>query len=101
MTVDVWFAGNTLSYVEGGGQLWIHLNWALSLIDAGCRVTWVELDDPETDRDAVATATTQLADRLRVFGLADRFHVVGERPGEHVITQSEARERLSAADLLV
>jgi len=101
MTIDVWLAGNTLSYVEGGGQLWIHLNWALSLTDAGCRVTWVELDDPEADRDAIAAATAQLVDRLRAFGLADRFHVVGSRPGDHVISPAEARERLSEADLLL
>src|SRR5436190_9374972 len=101
MTIDVCLAGNTPSYVEGAGQLWIHLNWAMSLADAGCRVTWVELDDPEADRDAITSATALLVDRLSAFGLADRFHVVGSRPGSRVIAPSEARERIAETDLLL
>ena len=49
MSLDVWLAANTITYVRGAGQLWIYLNWALSLVDAGCRVTWVELAETPAD----------------------------------------------------
>ena len=29
MSVTVWLLANTLSYPEGGGHLWVYLNWAL------------------------------------------------------------------------
>lgn len=32
----------TLGYPEGGGHLWVYLNWALSLRALGCRVLWLE-----------------------------------------------------------
>jgi hypothetical protein len=33
---------NTLAYPQGGGHLWVYLNWALSLRALGCRVIWLE-----------------------------------------------------------
>ena len=72
MTTDVWLAGNTLLYLEGAGQLWIHLNWALSLADSWCRVTWVELaESPDIEANAVA-----LRQRLAPFGLDDALRVI-------------------------
>jgi hypothetical protein len=32
----------TLGYPEGGGHLWVYLNWALSLRALDCRVIWLE-----------------------------------------------------------
>jgi hypothetical protein len=32
----------TLGYPQGGGHLWVYLNWALSLQALGCRVIWLE-----------------------------------------------------------
>ena len=102
MTVEVWLAGNTLSYVEGAGQLWIHLNWALSLIDAGCRVTWIELVEDDADPHATALAAAGLAERLNTFGLADRLRILGRSStGAYVIDRNAAREQLAEADLLV
>src|ERR1051325_1450335 len=38
---------NTVGYPQGGGHLWVYLNWALALRAAGCRVVWLEgVDDP-------------------------------------------------------
>jgi len=33
---------NTIAYPNGGGHLWVYLQWALSLRALGCRVTWLE-----------------------------------------------------------
>ncbi|HEX9349995.1 MAG TPA: hypothetical protein VF877_01845 [Gaiellaceae bacterium] len=33
---------NTLAYPQGGGHLWVYLNWALSLQALDCRVIWLE-----------------------------------------------------------
>ena len=32
----------TLGYPQGGGHLWVYVNWALSLQALGCRVIWLE-----------------------------------------------------------
>ena len=32
----------TLGYPQGGGHLWVYLNWALSLQALGCHVIWLE-----------------------------------------------------------
>ena len=43
---------NTLSYPEGGGHLWVYLNWALGLRSLGCQVIWLEDTDPRVRADA-------------------------------------------------
>jgi len=41
---------NTIGYPQGGGHLWVYLNWALALRAIGCRVIWLEgVDDAEGD----------------------------------------------------
>lgn len=63
----------TLGYPQGGGHLWVYLNWALSLQAVGCRVIWLEdigemaatRPPPQVERD-IAT----LAERLEACGLA-------------------------------
>src|SRR3989475_7387679 len=61
----------TLAYLQGGGHLWVYLQWALGLQALGCRVIWLEgIDprDPEHDRrEKVAT----LKGRLKPYGLAE------------------------------
>jgi hypothetical protein len=32
----------TLNYPQGGGNLWVFLNWALGLRALGCEVIWLE-----------------------------------------------------------
>ena len=100
MTTDVWLAGNTLSYLEGAGQLWIHLNWALSLVDAGCRVTWVELaETAEIERNAPA-----LKQRLAPFGLDGALRVIvpdGRAPIAGTGVVLATLDELAEADLLL
>jgi hypothetical protein len=62
----------TLGYPEGGGHLWVYLNWALSLRALDCRVIWLEdigelaatRPRAEVERD-IAT----LSARLEFYGL--------------------------------
>jgi hypothetical protein len=62
----------TLGYPQGGGHLWVYLNWALSLQAVGCRVLWLEdigehaanNPGPDVERD-IAT----LEARLEAHGL--------------------------------
>jgi hypothetical protein len=100
MSTDVWLAGNTLSYLEGSGQLWIHLNWALSLVDAGCRVTWVELaESPEMEANGAA-----LRERLAPFGLDDALRVIvpdDRAPSPSTAVPLATLDELSEADLLL
>ena len=67
----------TIEYPEGGGHLWVYLNWALGLRALGCRVIWLEgIDQSEaatarrhgSDLDSCLTA---LKTRLRPYGFAD------------------------------
>ncbi len=63
----------TLGYPEGGGHLWVYLNWALSLKALDCRVIWLEdigelaatRPRAEVERD-IAT----LSARLESYGLS-------------------------------
>jgi hypothetical protein len=62
----------TLGYPQGGGHLWVYLNWALSLQALGCRVIWLE-DIGEhaatNPRELVERDITTLRSRLESLGL--------------------------------
>ena len=62
----------TLGYPEGGGHLWVYLNWALSLRALDCRVIWLEdigehaAMNPRAD---VERDIAILSARLEAYGL--------------------------------
>jgi hypothetical protein len=62
----------TLGYPQGGGHLWVYVNWALSLQGLGCRVIWLE-DIGEhaatNPRDLVERDIATLSVRLESLGL--------------------------------
>ena len=66
---------NTLSYPEGGGHLWVFLNWALGLRSVGCQVIWLEDTAPSIRRrmppHEVQRLVTALKARLAPYDLAD------------------------------
>ena len=70
MSITVWLAANTLDYPQGGGHLWVYLNWALGLRSLGCQVVWLESVDPETPVHEVQALTSALKQRLEPYGLA-------------------------------
>jgi hypothetical protein len=105
VTTKVSMMGNTLSYVEGSGQVWIQLNWMLSLIDSGCDVTWVELVEEPSSPVEVGRARAALAARLEPFGLADRLTLATmdptADPPEDLAAHYVGPEVFAEADLLV
>jgi len=71
MSLTVCLAANTLAYLEGGGHLWVYLNWALGLRALGCRVVWLEAASPNLPVDSLPGQAETLRDRLRPYGLAE------------------------------
>ncbi len=71
MSTTVWLAANTLGYPQGGGHLWVYLNWALGLQALGCRVIWLEAVDPEMSLHEVPELTLTLKRYLEHYGLEE------------------------------
>src|SRR5262245_4459036 len=71
MSTVVCLAANTLEYPEGGGHLWVYLNWALGLRALGCRVIWLEAVASGTPIAEVNRLSASLKGRLERYGLAD------------------------------
>lgn len=65
------FSAGALGYPNGGGYLWIYLNWALGLRSLGCRVIWLEGVDPATPVEEVQQSVALFKARLEPYGLAD------------------------------
>jgi hypothetical protein len=106
---------NTIAYPNGGGHLWVYLQWALSLRALGCRVIWLEgvdLDDRDTSVAAVRrrrggdarTCVAKLKSRLEPFGLADSlavFGINGEALPDDLAASCLDLEAAASADLLL
>ena len=60
-----------LGYPNGGGYLWIYLNWALGLQALGCRVVWLEGVDVATPVDKLRASIATFKERLEPYGLAE------------------------------
>src|SRR5262249_47347578 len=71
MSTVVCLAANPLGYAEGGGHLWVYLNWALGLRALGCRVIWLEAVASGTPIPEVNRLAASLKARLERYGLAD------------------------------
>jgi hypothetical protein len=71
MSPTVCLAADTLGYPEGGGHLWVYLNWALGLGSLGCRVIWLETVDDNPPPGPVRAQLAALKGRLERYGLAD------------------------------
>jgi hypothetical protein len=78
MSTRVCLSANTLAYPEGGGHLWVYLNWALGLRAAGCRVVWLETVDSSIPAVDVRELAASLKDRLRHYQLADSVALCSE-----------------------
>jgi hypothetical protein len=71
MSTTVCLLANTLYYPQGGGHLWVYLNWALGLRALGCRVAWLETTTPSTPAHEVQAYVAVLKSRLEQYGLAE------------------------------
>jgi hypothetical protein len=66
----------TIDYPQGGGHLWVYLQWALGLRALGCRVIWldtVDLADPARNPHELLTT---LKTRLQPYGLDEAVALV-------------------------
>src|SRR3954470_1267602 len=80
MSLTVCLAAKTLHYPEGGGHVWVYLNWALGLRALGCRVVWLEGADPGSPAHRVRDQAAALKRLLEPYGLADCL-AVSDRDG--------------------
>src|SRR2546423_2250677 len=71
---------NTLSYPEGGGHLWVYLNWALGLRSVGCQVIWLEDTTPSMPAREVQRLVAALKARLARYDLADAVALCSATP---------------------
>src|SRR5437773_7761527 len=61
----------TLAYSQGGGHLWVYLQWALGLRALGCRVIWLEGMDPREPGPDPRGRVATLKGRLKPYGLPE------------------------------
>src|SRR5437870_1211156 len=61
----------TIAYPQGGGHLWVYLQWALGLRALGCRVIWLEGIDPSDPEQDSREKVAALKVRLQPYGLAE------------------------------
>jgi thiamine kinase-like enzyme len=61
----------TVAYPNGGGHLWVYLQWALALRALGCRVIWLEGVARDTAVDETNRRIATLKARLDRWGLAE------------------------------
>ena len=113
MSVTVCLApARTIEYREGGGHLWVYLNWALGLRASGCRVIWLEGIDLSEKAIArrrrhgtdAATSLATLKARLEPYGFADAialFSLNAEPLPRDLIRGSLDLDAVADADLLL
>ena len=113
MSVTVCLApAQTIEYPEGGGHLWVYLQWALGLRALGCRVIWLEgidLSDRATakrrrHRTDAQTCLVTLKSRLEAYGFADAIALfsLNEEPLPRDLTEGCLDlEAAAEADLLL
>ena len=73
MSTTVCLAANTIGYPEGGGHMWVYLNWALGLRALGCQVIWLEGVWPGAAEHDVRTKVADLKRRLEPYGLGEQL----------------------------
>jgi len=104
MSAKVCLIGNALHYPQGGGYLWIYLNWALGLRALGCDVVWLELVSPQTPSDDVAWFASALQTHLGRYELDDALAICGPEGGSVRCSEEDGwldLESATDADLLL
>lgn len=94
----------TLGYPQGGGHMWVFLNWALGLRALGCDVWLLEIVVPSDDMARMRANLDLLRARLAPFGLADSIAVM-RQSGEPLPAEQwsgcPGLEAVADADLLL
>ncbi len=69
MSITVCLGTSTIRYPQGGGHLWVFLNWALGLRASGCQVIWLETIRPNNSKNKERLAA--LKTHLEPYGFAE------------------------------
>jgi hypothetical protein len=104
MSHKVCLSANALQYPEGGGHLWVYLNWALGLRAIGCQVVWLEPIHPSTNTQEPRANITALKHRLERYGLAASLALwsfTGEPVPQSLTEDCLTLEDAAEADLLL
>ena len=103
MSFRVCVSANTISYPQGGGHMWVYLNWCLGLKEIGCEVVWLEGIRPEAKREPLQQLC-DLKSRLTPYGLTDHVALYNADGGALPAGLSGACfefDDLADADLLI
>jgi len=106
---------NTIGYPQGGGHLWVYLNWALALRAIGCRVIWLEGVDDDVGDTSVARrrrwrgrdvreCVAALKSHLGRYGFADAlalYSITSEPLPADLAASGLTLEAAAAADMLL
>jgi hypothetical protein len=101
MSVTVCLSTNqTLSYPQGGGHLWVFLNWALGLRALGCEVIWLETVSDQESISALKSRRKYRRLRLEPDGLEERPSDWVHEVQANVATLKRRLERYGLAENL-
>jgi hypothetical protein len=104
MSITICLSAATLSYPQGGGHLWVYLNWALGLQGLGCQVVWLEEVEPHIPPPEAQALTVTLKSRLERYGLGTAvalFSATGERLSPEVTVGCLDLDAAAEADLFL
>jgi hypothetical protein len=110
MPTVVLSAYNVSNFPEGGGHVWVYLQYALGLLQSGCDVYWLEAfrTQGRLEREAAALATFRA--RMEQFGLGGKLILYltqspepsSEAPAQYLgVSREEAEGVFERADLLL
>ena len=110
MTTVVLCAFGVVDFPDGGGHLWVYMQYALGLRQLGCDVYWLEGFCGTGDEDADEKLLAAFRARMEPFGLGGKlilYRISGSRrapgpPQAYVgLTRAEAEAVFDRADLLL
>lgn len=107
MSETICLSANTLHYPQGGGHMWVFLNWALGLRELGFEVVWLEgivKGGWTPGSHDLSARLAELKERLDPYGLAESIALWtsdGDPVPRDVAERSLALERAADASLLL
>src|SRR6266498_1577260 len=103
-------AYNVAGFPEGGGHLWVYLQYVLGLRQLGCEVYWLEAFRTKGRVEEESAALATFRARMKQYGLDGNciFYLIQskrpspEAPAEYLnMTRDEAEAIVARADLLL
>lgn len=92
-------------FPEGGGHLWVFLQWARGLERIGCEVHWLECIEPKYERQPTSETVATFLATLAAMGMEGRVIVYQQGSDGSIeflnVDEMEAARVLDGADLLL